>query len=297
MTAARLDVELVHRGLARSRTQARELVTGGAVLVDGRAVTKPALPVGPDTDIALSREPDRWVGRAAYKLLHALDTWPVEVPGRRCLDVGASTGGFTDCLLQRGALHVYAVDVGRGQLLPRLRTDPRVVVRDGVNARYLGPAVVPEPVDLATVDVSFISLEKILPAIVGCLAAEALGCEVGAIANSLVFAIPASEEGGEDEPLLLLTSGAHRVDTAKVAATLGVPALKRAKPDFVRRHTGQVIGGVSPIAHPAPVRTFLDPTLQQYDEIWAAAGHPAAVFSTTYTELKQMTGAEDIDVN
>ena len=128
------------------------------------------------------------------------------------------------------------------------------------------------------------------------LAAEALGCEVGAIANSLVFAI--SHEGdGEDEPLLLLTSGAHRVDTAKVAATLGVPALKRAKPDFVRRHTGQVIGGVSPIAHPAPVRTFLDPTLQQYDEIWAAAGHPAAVFSTTYAELRQMTGAEDIDVN
>jgi prolyl-tRNA editing enzyme YbaK/EbsC (Cys-tRNA(Pro) deacylase) len=129
------------------------------------------------------------------------------------------------------------------------------------------------------------------------LAAEALGCEVGAIANSLVFAISSGEEGREDEPLLLLTSGAHRVDTAKVAATLGVPALKRAKPDFVRRHTGQVIGGVSPIAHPAPVRTFLDPTLQQYDEIWAAAGHPAAVFSTTYAELKQMTGAEDIDVN
>jgi prolyl-tRNA editing enzyme YbaK/EbsC (Cys-tRNA(Pro) deacylase) len=128
------------------------------------------------------------------------------------------------------------------------------------------------------------------------LAAEALGCEVGAIANSLVFAIP-SDGDGEDEPLLLLTSGAHRVDTAKVAATLGVPALKRAKPDFVRRHTGQVIGGVSPIAHPSPVRTYLDPTLQQYDEIWAAAGHPAAVFSTTHAELKQMTGAEDIDVN
>jgi len=128
------------------------------------------------------------------------------------------------------------------------------------------------------------------------LAAGALGCEVGAIANSLVFAIPHHGEG-EDEPLLLLTSGAHRVDTAKVAATLDVPALQRAKPDFVRLHTGQVIGGVSPIAHPAPVRTFLDPTLQQYDEIWAAAGHPAAVFSTTYAELKAMTGAEDIVVN
>jgi prolyl-tRNA editing enzyme YbaK/EbsC (Cys-tRNA(Pro) deacylase) len=128
------------------------------------------------------------------------------------------------------------------------------------------------------------------------LAAEALGCEVGAIANSLLFAIP-HDAGREDEPLLLLTSGAHRVDTAKVAATLGAVTLKRAKPDFVRRHTGQVIGGVSPIAHPAPVRTFLDPTLQKYDEIWAAAGHPAAVFSTTYDELLTMTSATELDVN
>ena len=121
------------------------------------------------------------------------------------------------------------------------------------------------------------------------LAAEALGCEVGAIANSLLF-------DADGLPVLILTSGAHRVDTDKVAATIGVGALKRAKPEFVRQHTGQVIGGVSPIAHPAPVPTYLDSWLQKYDVVWAAAGHPAAVFSTTYEELATMTGAPTIDV-
>lgn len=120
------------------------------------------------------------------------------------------------------------------------------------------------------------------------LAAEALGCEVGAIANSLVF-----DAGGQ--PVLILTSGAHRVDTRKVEEITG--PLERAKPEFVRTHTGQVIGGVSPIAHPAPVPTYLDTALKQYDVIWAAAGHPAAVFSTTYDELVAMTGATEIEVN
>jgi prolyl-tRNA editing enzyme YbaK/EbsC (Cys-tRNA(Pro) deacylase) len=133
------------------------------------------------------------------------------------------------------------------------------------------------------------------------LAAEALGCEVGAIANSLLFSVPGNEDTGagaatEPEPLLLLTSGAHRVDTAKVAATLGVPRLDRARPDFVRRHTGQVIGGVSPFAHPAPLRTHLDSWLRRYDTIWAAAGHPAAVFSSTFEELQQLTGADELEV-
>jgi len=127
------------------------------------------------------------------------------------------------------------------------------------------------------------------------LAAEALGCEVGAIANSLLF--EGATETGETVPVLVLTSGAHRVDTTKTAAAVGVRSLGRASPEFVREHTGQVIGGVSPIAHPAPIRTFLDPTLAQYAEIWAAAGHPAAVFSTTYDELRTMTGAEEIEVN
>ncbi len=131
----------------------------------------------------------------------------------------------------------------------------------------------------------------VLPASVhtAALAAEALGCEVGAIANSLLFE-------ADGEPLLLLTSGSHRVDTVKVATALGIAQLTRAKPDFVRRHTGQVIGGVSPFDHPAPVRTYLDPWLRRYHEVWSAAGHPAAVFSSTYEELQRLTGADDLEM-
>ncbi|GGD18604.1 YbaK/EbsC family protein [Nocardioides daphniae] len=131
----------------------------------------------------------------------------------------------------------------------------------------------------------------VLPASVhtAALAAEALGCEVGAIANSLLFTADGS-------PVLLLTSGAHRVDVAKVARDLGVDRLERATPDFVRTHTGQVIGGVSPFAHPAPVPTWIDTWLQRHDVVWAAAGHPSAVYSTTYEELRTMTGAVPLDV-
>ena len=122
------------------------------------------------------------------------------------------------------------------------------------------------------------------------LAAEALGCEVGAIANSLLF-------DADGSPVLILTSGAHRVDTGKVSAELGVDKLRRATPEFVREHTGQVIGGVSPIAHPAPIPTYIDPWLQRYDEVWAAAGHPSAVFSSSYVELVQLTGATALEVD
>ena len=132
----------------------------------------------------------------------------------------------------------------------------------------------------------------VLPASVhtAALAAQALGCEVGAIANSLLFDSGAG-------PILILTSGAHRVDTAKVAADLGVPTLRRASAGYVREHTGQVIGGVSPIDHPQPVPTYLDRALRRYQEIWAAAGHPAAVFSTTFEELCRMTGATELEVS
>ena len=121
------------------------------------------------------------------------------------------------------------------------------------------------------------------------LAAAALGCEVGAIANSLLF-----DAGGT--PVLILTSGAHRVDTEKTARVVGVETLDRARPEFVREHTGQVIGGVSPIGHPAPVPTYLDSWLRRYEVVWAAAGHPAAVFSTTYDELVALTEAIEIEV-
>ncbi len=121
------------------------------------------------------------------------------------------------------------------------------------------------------------------------LAAEALGCEVGAIANSLLFDC-------DGQPVLVLTSGAHRVDTVKVADTLGLGRLRRAGPEILREHTGQVIGGVSPLNHRRAIPTYLDVALRAYPEIWAAAGHPAAVFSTTYEELRALTGATELEV-
>ncbi|MFN8189722.1 MAG: YbaK/EbsC family protein [Nocardioidaceae bacterium] len=121
------------------------------------------------------------------------------------------------------------------------------------------------------------------------LAAEALGCEVAAIANSLLF-------DADGAPVLILTSGGHRVDVKATAERIGVPALRRATPEFVREHTSQVIGGVSPIGHPAPVPTYIDPWLRRFDVVWAAAGHPAAVFSTTFEELVAMTGAVEVEV-
>jgi 23S rRNA (cytidine1920-2'-O)/16S rRNA (cytidine1409-2'-O)-methyltransferase len=164
VSARRLDAELVRRGLARSRAQARELVDAADVLVDGRAATKASLPVDDGTAIVLTREPDRWVGRAALKLLHALDTWPVPVQGRRCLDVGASTGGFTQVLLERGAAHVTALDVGHGQLVAALAQDPRVRDLPGTNVRDVDTATLGGPFDLVVSDLSFISLAIALPA-------------------------------------------------------------------------------------------------------------------------------------
>jgi prolyl-tRNA editing enzyme YbaK/EbsC (Cys-tRNA(Pro) deacylase) len=120
-------------------------------------------------------------------------------------------------------------------------------------------------------------------------AAAGLGCDVGAIVNSLVF-------DADGSPVLILTSGSHRVDTDLVAATLGVTRLKRADPDFVRAHTGQPIGGVSPVGHPAPLPTYLDPALAEYDDVWASAGHPHAVFRTSYEELRTLTGATVLTV-
>jgi prolyl-tRNA editing enzyme YbaK/EbsC (Cys-tRNA(Pro) deacylase) len=120
-------------------------------------------------------------------------------------------------------------------------------------------------------------------------AADGLGCDVGAIANSLIF-------DADGAPVLILTSGAHRVDTAKVAADLGVSALRRATPDFVRAHTGQVIGGVAPVGHPTSIPTYVDRALAAYPVVWAAAGHAHAVFDTTYDELLRLTGAREIEV-
>lgn len=164
MTARRLDVELVARGLARSRTQARELVAAGVVLVDGRPAAKPAQQVEAASAVELTREPDQWVGRAALKLLHAVQLWPIEVAGRRCLDVGASTGGFTQVLLEHGAAHVTALDVGHGQLVSSIASDERVRDLPGTNIRDVDPGALGGRFDLVVSDLSFISLAIALPA-------------------------------------------------------------------------------------------------------------------------------------
>jgi 23S rRNA (cytidine1920-2'-O)/16S rRNA (cytidine1409-2'-O)-methyltransferase len=160
----RLDVWLSENGLAESREKAQALVMAGRVTVDGRPATKPGTRVREDAEVAVAAGPAH-VGRGALKLGPALDAFGVAPAGRAAVDVGASTGGFTETLLARGAARVFAVDVGRGQLHERLRADPRVVVRDRTNARSLSPRDVPEPCALATVDVSFISVRKILPAL------------------------------------------------------------------------------------------------------------------------------------
>ncbi|GDY33613.1 TlyA family RNA methyltransferase [Gandjariella thermophila] len=174
---ARLDAELVRRGLARSREHASELVAAGRVTVRGRVATKAATAVEADTPVVVRTGDDPgWASRGAHKLLGALAAFEpagLSVAGRRCLDAGASTGGFTDVLLRRGAAAVVAVDVGRGLLDWRLRTDDRVTVLDRTNVRYLAPEDVGEPVQLIVADLSFISLKLVLPALLRCATPDA----------------------------------------------------------------------------------------------------------------------------
>jgi 23S rRNA (cytidine1920-2'-O)/16S rRNA (cytidine1409-2'-O)-methyltransferase len=159
----RLDVALVNRELAASRERARALIMAGQVRVDGQVVSKASAGVTADSQIALEVPDHPYVSRGGVKLAHALDDFHIDPAGKRALDIGASTGGFTDVLLQRGATSVIALDVGHGQLDWKLRNDPRVDVHEGVNARALTTGDVPHPVDLVVIDVSFISLGHILP--------------------------------------------------------------------------------------------------------------------------------------
>ena len=174
MKRERIDKLLVERGLAESRTKAQALVMAGVVLVDEQRVAKPSDQFAIDALVRVKYADDpasRYVGRGALKLAAALREFQLNVVGAVCLDVGASTGGFTDCLLQNGAARVFAVDVGHNQIDWRLRNDPRVEVREGVNARYLQPEDFPAQFDLAVIDVSFISATKVLPAIVPLISA------------------------------------------------------------------------------------------------------------------------------
>jgi 23S rRNA (cytidine1920-2'-O)/16S rRNA (cytidine1409-2'-O)-methyltransferase len=161
----RLDLLLVERGLAPTREKAQALILAGTVTVAGRRADKPGSAVPEDAELELAAPPHPYVSRGGVKLAAALDAFGLDPAGKVCLDVGASTGGFTDCLLQRGAARVYAVDVGYGQIDARLRADPRVVLRERVNARNLSEQEVPEPVALAAMDLSFISARLVLPAV------------------------------------------------------------------------------------------------------------------------------------
>ncbi len=162
MGATRADVALAARGLFESRAKAREAIEAGLVRVDGRVIKKPSEPIAAEADI-VARAPHPWVSRGGVKLAHALDIFGVDPTGRFCLDIGASTGGFTDVLLARGARHVVAVDVGHGQLHERLRADARVTSLEGQDARALTPAHLAETPGLIVIDASFISLIALLP--------------------------------------------------------------------------------------------------------------------------------------
>jgi 23S rRNA (cytidine1920-2'-O)/16S rRNA (cytidine1409-2'-O)-methyltransferase len=167
----RIDQLLVERGLAESREKAQALIIAGEVVVNGQKALKPGHSVAVDSRIeVLERMP--YVSRGGYKLAGALDHWALNVTGWVCLDVGASTGGFTDCLLQRGATKVWAIDVGHGQIDWKLRNDARVVVQEGINARYLTPADFPAKFDLVVCDASFISLTLLIPAVAPLLAPQ-----------------------------------------------------------------------------------------------------------------------------
>ncbi|MFN4806821.1 MAG: TlyA family RNA methyltransferase [Akkermansiaceae bacterium] len=168
MRKDRLDALMFNRGMCDSREQAKRLVLAGEVKVDGRMVDKPAEKFGEDVVVEIKEKP-KFVGRGGLKLEGALEAFGIDVTGWVCMDVGASTGGFTDCLLQRGAARVHAVDVGTNQLVWKLRNDPRVISKEKFNARHMEPKDIGEKIRLAVMDLSFISLTKVLPAVFGVL--------------------------------------------------------------------------------------------------------------------------------
>ncbi|VTR77806.1 TlyA family RNA methyltransferase [Cellulomonas hominis] len=234
--ATRVDAALVRDGLARSRRHAAELIAAGRVTVDGRPVRRPAVPLADDQHAQVAPAPDGpdddWASRGAHKLLGALDAFPdVVVADRVCLDAGASTGGFTDVLLRRGARRVVAMDVGHGQLVDRLRADPRVDVREGVNVRYLAAGDLDPAPALVVADLSFISLTLVVPALAAVAAPEA----------DLVLMVKPQFEVGRDR---LGSSGVVRSTEQRVEAVLGVASAAGAH--------GLVVAGVARSPLPGP---------------------------------------------
>lgn len=210
---SRLDALLVARGLAPDLAKARGLIMAGSVVVGEQRVDKPGAPVPDDAAVRVRGKGHDYVSRGALKLVHGLDHFDVPAAGRTCLDLGASTGGFTQVLLERGARRVYAVDVGRDQLAWALRQDPRVVSLEQTHARDLTPAVIPEPIDLLVADVSFISLRQALPPVFPLLAPGA---------DLVVLVKPQFEaQAGEvEEGGLVRDPAVHARTCAEVAAAL-----------------------------------------------------------------------------
>jgi len=258
----RLDQLLVERGLADSRTRARALLLAGRVRVGegdaARADRKPGDLVAPDVAIVISAT-EPYVSRGGHKLAAALDAFGIDPAGLVCLDVGASTGGFTDVLLQRGAARVYALDVGRGQLAERLRHDARVVAMERTNARRIGPATLPEPIDIATIDVSFISLRLVL----------------GPVASTLRPA------GGTIVALVKpqFEAGRHEVKRGVVRD----PAVHLQVLELVARHAAHI--GLAPIGATASPITGPEGNREFLLHLAAGGARPARDLGGTFREL------------
>jgi 23S rRNA (cytidine1920-2'-O)/16S rRNA (cytidine1409-2'-O)-methyltransferase len=235
----RADQLLVEQGLAESRAKAQALILAGLVSTAGQRIDKPGTALAEDAELAVAGRDHPWVSRGGIKLAFALDHFALDPAGLVALDIGASTGGFTDVLLAKGAARVHAVDVGRGQLAWKLRQDPRVVVHEGVNARYLSGAEIAEPIDLVTCDASFIGLATVLPAALVLTAAVA----------ALVALIKPQFEAGPGEVGkggVVRDTATHRAVCERIAAWVS------AQPGW------RVIGITeSPITGPAGNREFL----------------------------------------
>jgi 23S rRNA (cytidine1920-2'-O)/16S rRNA (cytidine1409-2'-O)-methyltransferase len=235
----RADQLLVDRGLAESRARAQALILAGLVRAEGRRIDKAGAALGAETEIEVKGRDHPWVSRGGVKLAHALDHFAIDPAGLAALDIGASTGGFVDVLLSRGARRVYAVDVGHGQLAWKLRQDPRVVVLERTNARHLTSAEIPEPIDFVTCDASFIGLATVLPAALAVTAATA----------ALAALIKPQFEAGREhvgKGGVVRDPAIHREVCARAAAWVG------AQPGW------NVIGIVeSPILGPEGNREFL----------------------------------------
>ena len=239
MTKRRADQLLVDQGLAETRARAQALILAGLVSAGGRRIDKPGTSLPPETPLALAGRDHPWVSRGGVKLAFALDHFAIPVSGATALDIGASTGGFTDVLLANGAARVHAVDVGRGQLAWKLRQDPRVIVHEGMNARYLSRAAIPEPVDLIACDASFIGLLTLLPAPLALAAERAL----------LVALIKPQFEAG---PMEVGKGGVVRDPAVHEAVCQRVAQWVAAQPGW------SVIGiAPSPLQGPAGNREFL----------------------------------------